>query len=113
MQKRMPKCKTYVKRPKVKPPIKRVPSRNISSGYYNRDYPVDLSIVVHLQSFPTLRFFLIWCYKLQTTMYSRERARGARRKIDRQPHPLLFGRWGSSGATKKPRGVSRGVAPKN
>ena len=95
MQKRMPKCKTYVKRPKVKPPIKRVPSRNISSGYYNRDYPVDLSIVVHLQSFPTLRFFLIWCYKLQT----RERARGARRKNDRQPHPLLFGRWGS-GVTK-------------
>ena len=31
--------------------------------------------------------------------YSRERARGARRKNDRQPHPLLFGRWGG-GVTK-------------
>ena len=46
MQKRMQKCETYVKRPKVKHPIKRVSSRNIFSGYYNRDYPVDLSIVV-------------------------------------------------------------------
>ena len=45
MQIRMQKCETYVKRPKSEPPIKWVSSRNISSGYYNRDYPVDLSIV--------------------------------------------------------------------
>ena len=32
------------------------------------------------------------------TLY-RERARGARHKNDRQPHPLLFGRWGG-GVTK-------------
>jgi hypothetical protein len=56
MQKRMQKCETYVKRPEVKPPIKRVSSRNKSSRYYSRDYPVDLSIVVHLQGFPTFGF---------------------------------------------------------
>ena len=68
MQKRMQKCETYVKRPKSEPPIKWVSSRNISSGYYNRDYPVDLSIVVRLRGFPTFRFKkTIWCYKLQPT----------------------------------------------
>jgi hypothetical protein len=53
MQKRMQKCETYVKRGKSKTPIKWVPSRNISSGYYNRDYRVDLrlSIVVRLRDF--------------------------------------------------------------
>ena len=56
MQIRMQKCETYVKRPKSEPPIKWVSSRNISSGYYNRDYPVDLSIVVRLRGFPTFRF---------------------------------------------------------
>ena len=68
MQIRMQKCETYVKRPKSEPPIKWVSSRNISSGYYNRDYPVDLSIVVRLRGFPTFRFKkTIWCYKLQPT----------------------------------------------
>ena len=33
------------------------------------------------------------------TTSSRERARGARQKNDRQPDPLLFGRWGG-GVTK-------------
>ena len=65
----MQKCETYVKRGKSETPIKWVPSRNISSGYYNRDYRVDLrlSIVVRLRDFllSGLKKKIIWCYKLQ------------------------------------------------